>query len=57
MSLLWTGMGFSGSNRNKSLITTKASSAALPSLASPCDVLSRTPQSSLLGALHLTPCW
>jgi len=52
MSLPWTGMGFSGSNRNKSLITTKASSAALPSLASPCDVLSRTPQSSLLGALH-----
>jgi len=40
-----------------SLITTKASSAALPSVAPPCGVLAHTPQASLLGALHLTPCW
>jgi hypothetical protein len=32
------------------LITIKASSAALPSLAPPCGVLLHTPQSSLLGA-------
>jgi len=39
------------------LITIKTSSAALSSLAPPCGVLLHTPQSSLLGALHLTPCW
>jgi hypothetical protein len=38
-------------------ITIKASSAALPSLAPSCGVLLHTPQSSLLGALHLTACW
>jgi hypothetical protein len=32
------------------LFTIKASSAALPSIASPCGVLLHTPQSSLLGA-------
>ena len=31
--------------------------AALPSIAPPCGVLPHTPQSSLLGALHLIPCW
>jgi len=37
--------------------TSKTSSAALPSIAPPCGVLLHTPQSSLLGALHLISCW
>jgi hypothetical protein len=35
----------------------KALIAALPSIAPPCGVLPHTPQSSLLGALHLIPSW
>jgi hypothetical protein len=62
--------GLGESIPNGTLITIEASSAirqahgpeqrrraALPSLAPPCGVLLHTPQSSLLGALHLTPCW
>ena len=37
----------------RALITSKASSAALPSISPPCGVLFHTVQSSLLGALHL----
>jgi hypothetical protein len=39
------------------LAAIEVSSAALPSIAPPCDVLIHTPQSSLLVALHLTPQW
>jgi hypothetical protein len=40
-----------------SLTTSKASSASLPSIASPCGVLFYTPHSSLLDALHLMFSW
>jgi hypothetical protein len=43
--------------KEETLITIKTSSAALPSIAPSCGVLLHTPQSSLLGALHLISCW
>jgi hypothetical protein len=43
--------------KHATLITIKASSAALPSFAPRCGVWFNTPHSSLLGALHLKPSW
>jgi hypothetical protein len=39
------------------LTTIKTSPAALPSFVPHCGVFPYTPQSSLLGALHLMPRW